>query len=143
MIEIHRSALVLVSAERLFNLINDIERYPEFLDGVAHASVLEHSELEMLGQLTVKKAGVEKTLVTRNQLTYPHEIVMNLEEGPLDYLKGVWSVQALHENGCKVSLDLEFKAGRGLTGLAFNRVFKQVADTMVSAFVDRAHALYP
>lgn len=143
MIEIHRSALVLVSAERLFQLINDIEQYPAFLDGVAQAKVLEFSGNEMLGQLTVKKAGVEKTLVTRNQLTQPSQIIMNLEEGPLEYLKGVWNIQALHENGCKVSLDLEFKAGRGLTGLAFNRVFKQVADTMVSAFVDRAHALYP
>lgn len=143
MIEIHRSALVLVSAERLFSLINDIESYPAFLDGVAEAQVLSQSETEMLGKLVIRKAGVERTLVTRNQLTNPSRIEMVLEEGPLDALTGIWSIQALNDQGCKVSLDLSFSAGSGLKSFTFNRVFKQVADSMVNAFVERAHSLTP
>ena len=142
MIEIHRSALVLVSAEKLYQLINDIESYPLFLDGVSSATILEQDETQMLGRLIVKKAGFEKTLVTRNKLTNPSRIEMNLEEGPLDYLNGIWTIQSINDSGCKVSLDLTFQAARGLKMMAFSAMFKQVADSMVSSFVDRAHSLY-
>lgn len=142
MIEIHRSALVLVSAEKLYHLINDIEAYPSFLDGVSSATIMQQSESEMLGRLVVKKAGIEKTLITRNLLSFPYRIEMNLEEGPLDYLNGIWTIKPLNENGCKVSLDLSFRASKGLKMLAFSTVFKQVADKMVGSFVDRAQLLH-
>jgi ribosome-associated toxin RatA of RatAB toxin-antitoxin module len=142
MIEIHRSALVLAPADKLYHLINDIESYPQFLDGIAAAEVIESSPTEMLGRLHVKKAGVEKTLVTRNNLVEPSRIEMNLEEGPLEYLNGIWNITALNENGCKVTLDLTFSSGRGLKRMAFNAMFKQIADGMVGSFVDRAHSYY-
>jgi ribosome-associated toxin RatA of RatAB toxin-antitoxin module len=142
MIEIHRSALVLVSAEKLYNLINDIEAYPHFLDGVTQASIVESSPIEMVGRLVIKKAGIERTLVTRNSLIHPSRIEMNLEEGPLDYLNGIWSIKPLNETGCKVSLDLKFSASKGLKMLAFSTLFKQIADNMVGSFVDRAHELH-
>ncbi len=141
MIEIHRNALVMVPAESLYDLINDIESYPLFIDGVQAAKVLEANEYEMVGQLVIKKAGIERTLVTRNKLTYPSRVEMVLEKGPLDYLNGLWSIKKLDETGCKVSLDLKFNAANGLKGLAFSAMFKQVADKMVGSFVDRASSL--
>ena len=93
MIEIHRSALVLVSAEQLYDLINDIEQYPQFLEGVVATRLLEASSTEMLGELTVRKAGFERTLVTRNTLVRPLSIAMNLVEGPLDSLTGLWQIK--------------------------------------------------
>lgn len=142
MIEIHRSALVLVSAEKLYHLINDIESYPEFLDGISQAEVVEASSEHMLGRLLIKKAGIEKTIVTRNQLTEPTRIEMTLEEGPLEQLHGVWSIKPLNDDGCKVSLDLSFSSGSGLKRMAFNAMFKQVADSMVDSFVTRAQSLH-
>lgn len=142
MIEIHRSALVLVPAEHLYHLINDIESYPQFLDGVSSAQVLERSPTHMLGQLTIKKAGVERTMVTRNRLTEPSTIEMALEEGPLDYLNGIWRIKSLNDTGCKVSLDLQFNPIKGLKGMAFSALFKQVADKMVGSFVEQAQRAY-
>ncbi|TCS43250.1 type II toxin-antitoxin system RatA family toxin [Reinekea marinisedimentorum] len=142
MIEIHRNALVLAPAEHLYNLINDIESYPLFLDGVKAAYVLEQSEQHMLGKLVIAKAGVEKVLVTRNQLVHPSSIEMNLEEGPLDYLNGTWSIKALGDAGCKVSLDLRFHAKKSIKGMAFSVMFKKIADQMVASFVARAQADY-
>ncbi|WP_320822839.1 type II toxin-antitoxin system RatA family toxin [Reinekea sp.] len=143
MIEIHRSALVLVSAEQLYDLITDIEQYPEFLDGVVAARVLETGASQMLGQLTVRKAGFERTLVTRNTLVRPVSIEMNLAEGPLESLTGLWQIKELGPSGCKVTFDLTFNAGQGLKATAFALMFKQIADAMVSSFVARAHGLSP
>ena len=143
MIEIHRSALVLVSAEQLYDLINDIEQYPQFLEGVVATRLLEASSTEMLGELTVRKAGFERTLVTRNTLVRPLSIAMNLVEGPLDSLTGLWQIKPLGDAGCKVTFDLSFHASQGLKAAAFSLMLKQLADTMVSAFVARSQDLKP
>lgn len=136
--EIHRTALVLISAEKLYDLINDIESYPQFLDGVVSAKIREQSDSEMVGELTLKKTGIQRTIVTRNKLTAPSRIEMTLEEGPLQSLRGVWQIKSLGDSGCKVSLDLSFEAGGGLKAIAFGAVFKQIADKMVESFVSRA-----
>ena len=141
MIEIHRSALVLVRAEQLYQLINDIESYPQFLDGIRAAKVLEQSEHHMLGQLVINKAGIERTIITRNTLTAPTSIAMQLEQGPLEHLTGHWQIFPLSDQGCRVHLDLSFAALKGLKGFAFNQVLKQVADSMVDSFVKRAQAV--
>lgn len=143
MIEIHRTALILAPAKAVYDIINDIEVYPQFLDGVVSAQVLEHSSTHMLGQLVIKKAGVEKTIVTRNKLVEPTMINMTLEQGPLDSLTGVWTITPLSDHGCKVALDLSFSVKKGIKAIAFGAVFKQVANSMVDAFVQRANELHP
>jgi ribosome-associated toxin RatA of RatAB toxin-antitoxin module len=142
MIEIHRTALILAPATVVYALINDIESYPEFLDGVISARILEQSDVHMVGQLVIKKAGVEKTIVTRNQLVAPTKVSMTLEQGPLEALSGIWSITPLSADGCKVALDLRFSVAKGIKAMAFGAVFKQVANNMVDAFVERVNHLH-
>jgi ribosome-associated toxin RatA of RatAB toxin-antitoxin module len=143
MIEIHRTALILAPAKVVYDIINDIEIYPIFLDGVVSAKILEQSSSHMLGQLVIKKAGVEKTIVTRNQLVEPSSIEMTLEQGPLDSLTGTWTITPLSDQGCKVAFDLRFGVKKGIKAMAFGAVFKQVANNMVDAFVQRASEIHP
>jgi ribosome-associated toxin RatA of RatAB toxin-antitoxin module len=142
MIEIHRSALILVPAEAMYRIINDVACYPEFLDGVAAGRVIEVSDTHMVGELTIRKAGFERTVRTRNQLTAPTCIDMKLIQGPLENFSGVWRITPLSELGCKVALDIQFDVAKGLTAMAFGAAFKQVANNMVDAFVSRAHELH-
>jgi ribosome-associated toxin RatA of RatAB toxin-antitoxin module len=65
-----------------------------------------------------------------------------LVEGPFSKLVGVWTFEALSEEACKVSLDLQFEFANKLAGMAMGKVFNQVATTMVDVFVQRADALY-
>lgn len=142
MIEIHRSALILVNAQSMYRIINDVARYPEFLDGVIAGQVIEESATHMIGELTIRKAGIERTVRTRNELTEPTCIDMALLKGPLENFSGVWRITPLSEQGCKVSLDIQFDAAKGLASIAFGAAFKQVANNMVDAFVNRAHELH-
>ncbi|WP_108123910.1 type II toxin-antitoxin system RatA family toxin [Saccharospirillum mangrovi] len=141
MTEIHRTALVSHSAETFYNLINDVEAYPEFLDGIVAAEAVESSETEMVGRLVVRKAGIERTLVTRNQLQRPHRIELTLVEGPLKSLSGCWTLTPLGDDGCRVTLDMAFETD-GLLAMAFGPIMRQLADRMVDAFVQRADQLY-
>ena len=142
MTEIHRTALVPHSAETLYNLINDVAAYPQFLDGIVAAEALESSETHMVGRLVVRKAGIERTLVTRNELERPHRIQLRLVEGPLKSLNGLWTLTPLGGDGCRVTLDMRFETDSRLTAMAFGPVLRQLADRMVDAFVQRARELY-
>ncbi len=51
MTTIQQSALLPYSAEAMFDLVNDIESYPEFMDGCLGAEVLSKTENELQGRL--------------------------------------------------------------------------------------------
>ncbi len=52
---INRSALVEYSASQMFDLVNDIEKYPEFMQGCTSARVLSKSKQELVGELCLTK----------------------------------------------------------------------------------------
>jgi ribosome-associated toxin RatA of RatAB toxin-antitoxin module len=139
---INRSALVMYPAAKMYALVNDVAAYPKYMDGCAGAEVLEHSELEMVARLDLKKGGIAHSFTTRNRLDAPHAIVMQLESGPFKRFEGEWAFKPLSEAACKVSLLLEFE-GRGLaTSIATSGLFSKVANNMVDAICKRAEVVY-
>jgi ribosome-associated toxin RatA of RatAB toxin-antitoxin module len=139
--QIHRSVLVAASPERMFELINDVERYPEFVPGCAAAQVLERGADSLRARLTVGSGALRTSFVTRNRLQAPHSIDMELDEGPLRSLTGKWRltpVVAGDMTGCRVDLDLAFEVQGGLMGLAMGPAIERLAGSLVDAFVARA-----
>ncbi len=139
---ITRSALVMYSSEQMFNLVNDVEIYPDFLPGCTGSRIINHEADKMVAAVDVSKAGIKKTFTTKNTLIHHEEIQMDLIDGPFQQLKGGWSFKALDINACKVSLDLEFVFKNKLTEAAFGRVFSDLVNSMVQAFTDRAKEIY-
>lgn len=139
--EIRRSALVPVPAQRMFALINDVERYPEFVPGCQAASVLERAPGMQRARLTVGSGALRTSFVTRNQLVPDSSVRMDLEEGPFKSLVGEWTLEPLAagaEGGCSVQLVLRFELQRGLAGLAMGPLIERMAGSLVDAFVARA-----
>lgn len=130
------------SAERMFLLVNDIARYPEFLPWCAGTEIHEQSSDHITASMVIAKGGIRHTLTTRNQLIIPEAIEMTLVDGPFRNLAGHWSFKALSNNACKVVLTLEFEFSGSLSRMAFSKVFNQAASTMVDAFCRRADELY-
>jgi ribosome-associated toxin RatA of RatAB toxin-antitoxin module len=139
---ISRSALVMHSAQAMYDLVNDVASYPQFMDGCAAVEVFEHTEQTMLARLDLKKAGVQISLMTRNSLQPSRQIEMHLEDGPFKKLKGLWLFKPLTEEACKVSLDLEFEfSSRGM-GLAASNLFAGVANNLVDSLCQRADKVF-
>jgi ribosome-associated toxin RatA of RatAB toxin-antitoxin module len=142
MTTVERSALVLHTDEQMFNLINDVERYPEFLPWCSSVNLQKRSEDDLTATLFLSKGGFKYHFTTHNQLNFPKEMTISLVDGPFSHLSGTWTFTALSEEACKVNLVLEFGFSGKLTALAMGKVFNQVANTMVDAFVKRADAIY-
>lgn len=139
---IQRSALLPYPARALYDLVNDVASYPQFLPWCSGSDVLESSETLMRATLRVGKAGIKQQFTTCNRLVPGESITMQLEEGPFRALHGVWSFQVLNETACKITLDLSFEYSGALVKATLGPLFNQAATTMVEAFCQRARALY-
>ncbi|MBX8486704.1 type II toxin-antitoxin system RatA family toxin [Pseudomonas cichorii] len=139
---IQRSALLPYPARFLYDLVNDVARYPEFLPWCAAAVVLEESETHMRASLEVAKGGLSQKFVTRNVLVPGESIVMDLVEGPFSQLHGVWTFKPLGDKACKISLDLTFDYAGSIVRATLGPLFNQAANTFVDAFCQRAKELH-
>jgi ribosome-associated toxin RatA of RatAB toxin-antitoxin module len=140
---IRRSALVATSPQRMFDLINDIERYPEFVPGCSAARVLESTPGMVRAELTVGSGLMKSTFATINRLHPPDRIDLQLASGPLKSLHGHWilvPVAAGAVTGCRVQLDLTFEPHGGLAAMALGPVVEKLAGSLVDAFVARARS---
>ena len=139
---IERSALLPYTAHAMYQLVNDVKHYPEFLPWCSSSEVFECTETMMRARLDIAKAGVKHSFITRNTMVPDVSIDMRLEEGPFSHLHGVWLFKALGEKACKISLDMSFDYDGALVRVALGPVFTQAAHTMVDAFCNRARQLY-
>ena len=137
-----RTAIVPYSCEKMFNLVNSIEDYPNFLPWCAASHIKSQTESEVVASLDVHWKGIHKTFTTKNIL-HPHtRIEIVLVNGPLSKLDGVWNFIPLNENACKILLDLEFEFTGRFVDKLFQPIFQHIANTLVEAFCKRANDLY-
>jgi ribosome-associated toxin RatA of RatAB toxin-antitoxin module len=138
MTQINRSALLPYPAREVYKLVNDIEQYPQFMDGCVGAEVLSAKDDIIEARLDLAKAGISHSFTTRNVLAEPESIRMELVDGPFDYFSGSWQFQALGESACKVSLEMDFSFSSKLLGVAGARLFEVVSNNLVDALCKRA-----
>lgn len=139
---INKSALIPYSAEKMYQLVADVDNYEQFLPWCGRSTVLSQTDDEVKGQIEIQHTGMNKTFTTLNRMQKNKMIEMRLLEGPFKHLQGFWRFDALDENGCKISLDLEFEFSNKLVSMAFGPVFSQIANSMVDAFCKRANEIY-
>lgn len=142
MATIHKSALVAYSTKQMFDLVNDVESYPQFLPWCHSSQLISRTERELCGQMEVARAGIRQRFSTRNLLTPHKKIEIALREGPFKKLEGGWRFIELTPDACKVELNLEFEFAGKLIDSAFGAVFTQIAATLVDAFCKRAGDIY-
>ena len=140
--QIEKSALVMYSTKEMFDLVNDVEAYPQFLPNCSDSKIVSQHNNNMTASLEISKAGIKKWFTTENTFIDEQTVQLRLVDGPFKTLKGRWHFQALDKKACKVELKLEFEFSSKLIELAFGKIFNDVAKNMVSAFTLRAKDVY-
>jgi len=130
------------NAEQMFQLINDILAYPEFLPDCGDSKIISSDNNKVTASLLVSKGGLKKWFTTENTLVTNQEVNMSLIDGPFKYLTGKWLLTPLSDEACKVSLQLDYEFSSKVFDLAFGRVFNGIANNMVQAFTQRAKQVY-
>lgn len=140
--QIERTSLVPYSCKQMFDLVNDVPAYPEFVPGCSGARILEQEPQRIDAELQISKAGIQQNFATRNTLHEPHRIDLELLSGPFKSLQGAWHFEALDDHSCKVILRLDFEFSSRMLQFAFGKVFNEVNRRMVDSFAKRARVVY-
>ena len=80
--EVRKSALVPFASDRMFDLIEAAEHYPEFLPWCIGARILERSESVVAAEIAVDYLGVRFRFTTRNPKRRPEWLAVALQSGP-------------------------------------------------------------
>ncbi|WP_108820113.1 type II toxin-antitoxin system RatA family toxin [Pseudovibrio sp. Alg231-02] len=136
------------SADDMFDLVADVEQYPQFvplcqaLRVRGRRKVDDHREM-MVADMTVAYKVFKETFASRVTLDREaSKITVEYLDGPFRHLENVWSFDPVSEKECDVSfyINYEFKSRTlgTMMGAMFDRAFRKFS----SAFEDRADKIY-
>ncbi len=138
---IKKTATVPYSQEQMYRLVDDIDRYSEFVPWCKTSKVYKRTDDEVRASLTFAKGAVQKSFTTSN-LVQPHKMIeIRLVNGPFKSLEGFWQFETA-ASGCVVTLYLEFEFSSGFLASIFSPLFHQVANRLVDCFCTRAKKIY-
>lgn len=138
---IFKTAGVNYSAQQMYALVNDIERYPAFIPYCTKGQISHIDTHEMTASLTFAFLSFEKSFTTRNTLKPNEKIEICLEHGPFKHLHGLWIFEQ-RQHQCFITLDFRFELDGHLLNQAFNPIFKQISEQLIDTFIRRAHEVY-
>ena len=135
------------SAERMFDLVADVERYPEFVPLCERLMVRDRREKDgrevltadmAVGFKAIHETFTSRVILDREALTIRASYI----DGPFRSLDNLWRFEPRGPHACTVhfSIDYEFRSRMlaALMGSQFDRAFRR----FTAAFEQRANALY-
>ncbi len=126
----------------MFNLVDDVEAYPEFLPWCNDAEVHNRTDETVEATLELHKGSLSNHFTTLNTRREFEAIDISLLGGPFRHLQGGWRFKDLGEDGCKVSLELEFQFSSMMVDLMFGHFFEETCNSLVDAFTRRAATVF-
>jgi coenzyme Q-binding protein COQ10 len=128
--------------EQLFDLVADVEKYPEFLPWCISCEITRREKSAVYADLVIGYKMVREKFGSRVTMKRPGHIHVEYLSGPMKYLSNHWKFIPEKDGGCTIDffVDFEFKNFilQKLMGLFFNEAVRR----MVVAFEGRARALY-
>jgi ribosome-associated toxin RatA of RatAB toxin-antitoxin module len=149
--QVRKSVLLWYSPHELYQLVVDVEKYPQFLPWCERAEVVARDEQGQTARLHLAYAGVRQAFTTRNVQTTDRSVHVGLVDGPFSLLDGLWQFVPLPlpagqgptgGEACKIEFELRYQFANAVLELAISPVFDRIADTLVDSFVRRAEQVY-
>ena len=142
MTHVQRSALLPYTVAQMYQLVNDVDSYPEFIPWCVSCEIQNESENEKHATMHFASRGIKASVTTKNELVKDKKIMIELVEGPFKHLVGNWLFHDIDGSACRVELDLQYSFSHRLYETTLGPIFNQVANKLISAFTKRAEDLY-
>lgn len=130
------------TCEQLFDMVADIERYPEFLSGWVEARIIEQTDNNLRVRQQLGLPLLSQFFISTAELKRPSQLSIRSNDGPFQNLLITWKFQPVEHERCEVILDVKVTLrSRVLDRLA--RAFQEkAASDVLTRFESRAHVLY-
>jgi coenzyme Q-binding protein COQ10 len=128
--------------EQLFDLVADVERYPEFLPWCVGARLRERTPKLVVADLLIGYRMVRERFTSRITLDRPGRIDVSYSEGPFRYLDNHWLFHPEEDGGCTIEFFVDFEFRSRVLQKIIELLFNEAVRRMVGAFEARARQLY-
>ena len=135
---IHKEEEINIDIETIFNLINDIKSYPNYLPWCTKTEVTEESTDIIIGKIFISKSFLSWNFSTRNTIKKNKSISLELIEGPFECLTGEWLFSSINEFNTRVSLDINYKFKSSVIELSIEPIFSSIMNSILKSFVQEA-----
>ena len=141
MAQVKKSMLVSHSAETMFQLVDAVEKYQEFLPWCGGTEIVERNETVTHALIKIDYHGIKQSFTTRNRKEGHEWMHIEMVQGPFKHLVGHWHFKPLSPEACRIEFNLEYEFSNHLLEKLVGPVFNYIANTFVDSFLKRADEL--
>ena len=136
--KIHKEEDINIEITKIFHLINNIEKYPDFLPWCVKTEVEHESKNIINGKIFISKSFIKWDFSTKNTIENNKSINLTLIDGPFEELNGKWSFIPIDKNNTKVSLDINYKFKNSLIEISIEPIFTSIMNSILQSFISQA-----
>lgn len=141
MLQHHETRILPYTAEQLFDLVIDIEKYPEFLPWVVGLRVKDRQTGIITADLAAGYKIYTEKFTCKVHYERPHKIHVDYVQGPLKHLTNDWTFENVAE-GCQITFHVDFEFKSSLFQTIAAQFFDVALSRMTEAFEKRAAEVY-
>ncbi len=135
------------SADRMFDLVADVERYPEFLPLCEALTVRSSREKDgktlLIADMTVGYKGIRESFTTQVLLNQAErKIDVSYVDGPFRFLDNRWRFEPEGEGACAVEFYINYEFKNRILGAMMGSMFERAFRKFSEAFEARADEIY-
>jgi ribosome-associated toxin RatA of RatAB toxin-antitoxin module len=142
---VEKKILLPYSTHQMFDLVQDVESYPQFLPWCSGVEVYQKHTDSLDAKIHINFKGIQQFFQTRNthqSIAQKKIIDMKFVDGPFRHFEGFWQFIELDEKACRVEFKLNYQFDSKILEVIIGPVFQYIAKTFVDRFVDRARVIY-
>lgn len=126
----------------MFDLVADVQSYPQFLPWVSAIRVRSNTPTEMIADMIVGFKGLRETFTSKVIKQRPLTVHVDYLDGPLKHLSNDWHFRSDGEGGVLIDFAVDFAFKNRLFEALAGQMFDTALRKMIGAFEERASALY-
>ncbi len=128
--------------EQLFDLVIDVEKYPDFLPWCMGCRVKKREEGLVVADMIIGFKVFREGFTSRVEHSRPGRIDVSYEDGPFKYLNNHWVFNDMGDGSTEIDFFVDFEFRSRVLQAAIGAVFGEAVRRMIAAFEARAHDLY-
>ena len=136
--KIYKEEDINIDIETIFNLINDIESYPNYLPWCTKTEVTKKSTNIIIGKIFISKSFINWNFSTKNIIKTNESISLELIDGPFERLTGKWLFSPINDFNTRVSLSINYKFKSSIIELSIEPIFSSIMNSILKSFVQEA-----
>ena len=138
---VNQSEDINVDVSLIFKLINNVDRYSEFLPWCSDSIILNDSASEMTAEIEITGKPIKWKFKTKNKYQENEIIKIKLVDGPFKNLEGYWKFHQIDQYNTNVSLFLEYEFSSKIIELSLKPIFSSIMSSILDSFISEAFRL--